>query len=145
MVQHTELEHGAEIREAGYDSAFSMVVDVLANYTEIVTGDEDALLLVKRAKEKSKSPLVVVSAVKDSDGAYRAKSARIVGHKQLDRKSSLPMGSPPLPQNQPLLTDPASLSAAPNDAGEAAVLVGNRRERAIEKNMPHFAEKRKPN
>lgn len=47
-ITHIEARHGAEIRQAGYNSAEHFVADVVENHNEIRRGGADSLLLIKK-------------------------------------------------------------------------------------------------
>ncbi|GHV46222.1 hypothetical protein FACS1894204_07390 [Synergistales bacterium] len=115
MVRHADIgnerggAHGSQIREAGYENVLEAVADVLSSYTELRKGpSNNSILLVKRlrwtkpGKVNSASPVVIIGADLESDGAYHARTIRLERDSSIDKNKLLSA------RREPYTTDPAS-------------------------------------
>ncbi|GHS86196.1 hypothetical protein AGMMS49957_03940 [Synergistales bacterium] len=115
MVRHSDIgnekggAHGSQIREAGYESVLEAVVDVLSNHTELRKGpSNNSILLVRRLrwtkpdKVNSASPVVIIGAELETDGAYHARTIRLERDRSIDKNKLLSA------RREPYTTDPAS-------------------------------------
>ena len=133
VLRHAEREHGAQIRNTGYENVQTFMLDVLSNWKDIYEGTGDSLWLVLPQKSKHGAVAAIRLAL-NQEGVYRVNTLMYVRERSLENRKLL-FAERPSSTVSPG-ADTNLTRATPNESGEYAAKGGSSKEQSSSATVP---------
>ena len=93
LLRHAELEHGKQIRNAGYKDVKTLLLDVINNWSEIREGSNNSLWLVM-PKDEGHAGISALKLHKNKKNVYRVSTLFFARNRSLKNRRLLLTGRP---------------------------------------------------